>query len=46
VEIDKKIEQLRRLLASTTDPVEVERIYRQIAQLYGDRARLHQNPEK
>ena len=43
VDIDNRIEQQRKLLHSTTDPAEVERIYRLIAQLYGDRVRLHQN---
>jgi hypothetical protein len=36
IEIDKRIEQQRQLLHSTTDPSEVDRIYRLIAQLYGD----------
>lgn len=44
IEIDKQIERQRQLLHSTTDPSEVERIYRLIAQLYGDKVRLHQNP--
>ena len=43
VDIDNRIEQQRKTLHSTTDPAEVERIYRLIAQLYGDRVRLHQN---
>ena len=44
IEIDKQIERQRQLLHSTTDPSEVERVYRLIAQLYGDKVRLHQNP--
>jgi hypothetical protein len=39
-------EQHLKLLRSTTDPAEIERINRLIAQLYSDRVRLHQNPEK
>jgi hypothetical protein len=46
IEIDKRIEKQRQLLGSTTDPAEVERIYRRIAQLYADRVKFHQNPEK
>ena len=46
VDIDKLIEKQRNLLLSTTDPAEVERIYQRIAQLYGDRVRLHQNSER
>jgi len=43
VDIDNRIEQQRKMLHSTTDPAEVERIYRLITRLYGDRVRLHQN---
>jgi len=43
VDIDNRIEQQRKLLHSTMDPAEVERIYRLIKQLYGDRVRLHEN---
>jgi hypothetical protein len=46
VEIDKRVERLRELLRSTTDPAEIERIKRLIAALYMDRVRLHQNPER
>jgi hypothetical protein len=46
VEIDKRVERLRELLRSTTDPAEIERIKRLIAALYMDRVRLHQNPEQ
>ena len=44
VEIDKKIEQYRELLHSTTDQAEVDRINQLIVKLYADRVRLHQNP--
>jgi hypothetical protein len=46
VEIDKRVERLRELLRSTTDPAEIERIKRLIAELYADRVRLHQSPER
>jgi hypothetical protein len=46
VEIDKRVERHRELLRSTTDPAEIERINRLIAQLYRDRVLLHQNPER
>jgi hypothetical protein len=46
VEIDKRVERHRESLHSTTDPAEIERINRLIAQLYADRVRLHQSPEK
>jgi len=46
VEIDKRVERLRELLRSTTDPAEIERIKRLIAELHADRVRLHQNPER
>jgi hypothetical protein len=46
VEIDKRVERYHELLRSTIDPEEIERINRLIAKLYGDRVRLHQNPEK
>jgi hypothetical protein len=46
VEIDKRVERHLELLRSTTDPAEIERIKRLIAQLYADRVRLHQNPEQ
>jgi hypothetical protein len=45
VEIDKKVERQIELLRSTTDPAEIERIKRLIAELYADRVRLHQSPE-
>jgi hypothetical protein len=46
VEIDKRVERYIELLRSTTDPSEIERIKRLISELYADRARLHQNPER
>jgi hypothetical protein len=46
VGIDKRVERHRELLRSTTDPAEIERINRLIANLYADRLRLHQNPER
>jgi hypothetical protein len=46
VEIDKQVERYRQLLRSTTDAAEVERINQLIVQLYADRVRLHQNPER
>jgi len=46
VEIDKQIAEHQKRLKATTDHAEVERIYRLIAQLYADRVRKHQNPEK
>jgi hypothetical protein len=46
VQIDKKVEQYRELLRSTTEQAEIERINRLIAGLYADRVRLHQNPQK
>ena len=33
-------------MRSTTDPAEIERIIRLIAQLNADRVRLHKNPER
>jgi len=46
VDIDKRVERYRQLLRSTTDPAEMERIKRLIAELYAERVRLHQNPEQ
>jgi K+/H+ antiporter YhaU regulatory subunit KhtT len=46
VEIDKRIERHRELLRLTTDPAEIERIKRLIAELYVDRVRLHQSSER
>jgi len=46
VEIDNRVERHLELLRSTTDPAEIERIKRLISELYADRARLHQSPEK
>ncbi len=46
LDIDKRVERIRELLRSTTDPMEIERINRLIAKLYADRARFHQNPER
>ena len=45
-QIDKRIEQLRQTLPSITDPPEVERIHRQIAEMYRERVRSHKNPER
>jgi hypothetical protein len=45
IDIDKRIEQQRQLLHSITDFMEVERINRFIAKLYGDRVRFHKNPQ-
>jgi hypothetical protein len=45
IEIDKRVVQHLKLLHSTTDPAEIERIDRLISELYADRVRLHQNPE-
>jgi hypothetical protein len=46
VEIDRQVERYRELLRSTTDPADIERIKRLIAELYAERVRLHQNPER
>jgi hypothetical protein len=46
LDIDKQIEHYRGLLRSITDLSEIERINRLIATLYGDRVRLHRNPEQ
>jgi hypothetical protein len=46
VEIDERVEERRQLLRSTTDPAEVERINRLIAELHAERVRLHRNPEE
>jgi hypothetical protein len=46
VEIDKRIEQYRQTLPSITDLAEVERIHRQIADMYRDRVRSHKNPDR
>jgi hypothetical protein len=46
VEIDKRVEHHRELLRSPTDPTEIERINRLIAELYAERVRMHQDPEK
>ena len=45
VDIDKRIGMIRALLRRTTDPAEVERINRQIIDLYGERLRLHRNED-
>jgi hypothetical protein len=41
LEIDRQIEEHRKRLKAATDHAEVERIYRLIAQLYGQRVRKH-----
>jgi hypothetical protein len=46
IDIDRKIEDHRELLRSTTNQAEIDRIDRLIAKLYGDRVRLHRNPEQ
>jgi hypothetical protein len=46
IEIDKQVDRYRELLRSTTDPAEIERIERLISQLYADRVRFHQSPER
>jgi len=46
IEIDKKIGEHRESLRSVTDQAEIERINRLIYELYGERVRKHQNPEK
>jgi hypothetical protein len=46
IDIDKLIETHRQSLRSVTDQAEIERIQQLIAQLYGERVRKHQNPEK
>jgi hypothetical protein len=45
IDIDKRIDQLRQLVRSTTDPSEIERINRLIAELYRERVRSHKNPQ-
>jgi hypothetical protein len=45
-EIDERVEGYRRLLRSTTESAEIERINRLITELYAERVRLHQNPEE
>jgi hypothetical protein len=46
IDIDKRIDRLIQSLRLTTDPLEIDRVNRLIAQLYGDRVRSHQNPQK
>jgi hypothetical protein len=46
VEIDKQIAEYQKRLKAVTDQAEVERIHKLISQLYGERVRKHQNPEK
>jgi hypothetical protein len=46
IDIDRQIENHRESLRSVTDQAEVERIHQLISQLYGERVRKHQNPEK
>ena len=46
VEIDARIDLHRQSMRSMTDPSEIERLNRLIAQLYADRVRLHKNPER
>jgi hypothetical protein len=46
IDIDKRIEQLRKSLGPTTDLSEIERIHLAIAELYRERVRSHQNPQR
>lgn len=46
IDIDKEIEDHKKVLASVADPAEVERINQLIGRLYVDRVRLHKNPER
>jgi hypothetical protein len=46
VDIDRQINKYRKQLGSVTDQEEIEHIERLIHQLYADRVRMHQNPEK
>lgn len=46
VDIDRQINKHRKQLDSVTDQEEIERIERLIRRLYGDRVRMHQNPQK
>jgi hypothetical protein len=43
-DIDKQIDQYQKSLRSTSDAEDVVRINFLIAQLYGDRVRLHRSP--
>jgi hypothetical protein len=43
---NERVDLHRELLRSTTDPAEIERINRLIAELHPDRVRLHKNPER
>jgi hypothetical protein len=45
IDIDNRIDKFRALLHKATDPAEIERINRQIIDLYGERLRLHRNEE-
>jgi hypothetical protein len=46
VDIDNLVERLREQLGSIADQAEIERITQLVGELYADRVRLHQNPEK
>jgi hypothetical protein len=46
IDIDKRVEQLRQSSRSTSDLLEIERINLAIAELYRERVRSHQNPQK
>jgi hypothetical protein len=46
VDVDNQIAEHRKQLKTTSDHAEVERIYKLIAELYRERVRKHQNPEK
>jgi hypothetical protein len=45
IDIDKRIDEYRQALRSTTDLTAIDRIRQTIAQLYADRVRFHQNPQ-
>ena len=46
IDIDNQIAEQQTKLKATTDHSEVERLYKPIAPLYGERVRKHQNEEK
>ena len=46
IDIDKKVDEQRRALSVATESNEIKRVDKLIAQLYAERVRLHQNPER
>ena len=46
IDLDRQIAEHRRRLKPGTDESEAKRTEELIAQLYADRVRLHQNPDK